>query len=88
MERNAENLINVKICVGTYCYVMGGHELRELKTKLPAHLSDRVKVEASVCLGCNELGEEPKPPYAQVNGELMAEATVQKIVDKLEKLIR
>ena len=88
MERNAENLINVKICVGTYCYVMGGHELRELKTKLPAHLSDRVKVEASVCLGCNELEEEPKPPYAQVNGELMAEATVQKIVDKLEKLIR
>jgi len=86
MEKKTENPIKIKICVGTYCYVMGGHELRELKTKLPAHLAPKVTVEASVCLGCNELGEDPKPPYAEINGTLMSEASVQKIIDVLEKL--
>ena len=33
MEKKTENPIKIKICVGTYCYVMGGHELRELKNQ-------------------------------------------------------
>lgn len=79
--------IIVKICVGTYCYVMGGYKLKDLKSKLPSHLVDKVKVEASVCLGCDK-SAKPIPPYAEIDGELMEEASIEKITKKIESLIR
>jgi NADH:ubiquinone oxidoreductase subunit E len=81
-----EEKINIKVCVGTYCYVMGGHQLREIKTLLPEYLQDKVKVEASVCLGCDELNSKPNPPYVKINEELMASASLEKIILKLELL--
>lgn len=71
---------SVKVCVGTYCYVMGGSKLNNLKSQLPDDLKEEVYVEASVCLGCDKLGAEPKPPYAEVNGKLMPQATLEKII--------
>ncbi len=78
--------IKIKICVGTYCHVMGGYKLRELRQQLPEALQDKVKVEASVCLGCSTLKEKPQPPYAEINEKLMPDASLEKIIEELQKI--
>lgn len=78
-----ENKIKIKVCVGTYCYVYGGNELKEIKDKLPSALKDRVYVEASVCLGCDAKGIVPKPPYVEIDGHLIPEADTEKIINFL-----
>jgi NADH:ubiquinone oxidoreductase subunit E len=77
---NVDKKLNVKICVGTYCYVMGGSKLNNLKSQLPDDLKEKVYVEASVCLGCDKMTSDPKPPYAEVNGKLIEKANLDKIV--------
>ena len=76
----ADKKFNVKICVGTYCYVMGGSKLTNLKSQLPDDLKDEVYVEASVCLGCDKITSDPKPPYAEINGKLIEKADLEKII--------
>ncbi|MDP4292375.1 MAG: hypothetical protein Q8908_14955 [Bacteroidota bacterium] len=79
----AEKNLKVKICVGTYCYVMGGSNLNNLKSQLPDDLKEEVYVEASVCLGCDKITSDPKPPYAEVNGKLIEKADLDKIISAL-----
>jgi NADH:ubiquinone oxidoreductase subunit E len=81
-----ENKVKLKICVGTYCYVMGGHDLKEIKNQLPSDLRDKVYVEASVCLGCDKLTSDPQPPYAEIDGQLIPQASVEKIISKLREM--
>ena len=81
-----EKKIKIKICVGTQCYVMGNHELKDLKDQLPEDLKPKVYVEAAVCLGCDVLNTKPAPPYVEVNGTLISQATRDKIVDYLYTL--
>jgi NADH:ubiquinone oxidoreductase subunit E len=80
---NTVKKLNVKICVGTYCYVMGGSKLNNLKSQLPDDLKEEVYVEASVCLGCDKMTSDPKPPYAEVNGKLIEKANLEKIITAL-----
>ena len=42
--------INVKICVGTMCYVMGGAELRDVIESLPHNILEHLNVSYSPCL--------------------------------------
>ncbi len=74
-----EKKIKVKICVGTQCYVMGNHELKDLKNQLPADLKEKVYVEGSVCLGCDNLTERKQPPY-------IGKADFESIVSRLREL--
>jgi len=78
--------LKVKICVGTYCYVMGGSKLNNLKSQLPDDLKEDVHVEASVCLGCDKMTSDPKPPYAEVNGKLIEKANLEKIISALREV--
>ncbi len=82
-SKKMEKKIKVRICVGTQCYVMGNHELKDLKDQLPAEIREKVYVEAAVCLGCDTLGSKPLPPYVEVNGKLIAQANREKIVEYL-----
>lgn len=82
----ADKKFNVKICVGTYCYVMGGSKLTNLKSQLPDDLKDDVYVESSVCLGCDKMTSDPKPPYAEINGKLIEKADLDKIISALRSV--
>jgi len=62
--------IELKICMGTMCYVMGGAELKDAVDELPPEMRNRIEVSYSPCLGdCNNGGE---PPYVQINGRTIA----------------
>ncbi len=80
-----EKKITLKICVGTYSYIMGGAALMSLSDELPADIKDQVKVEAAVSLpGCEEDGKI-KPPFVEINGKVMGEATAEKIIEEIRK---
>ncbi len=81
-----EKKLKLKICVGTQCYVMGNHELKDIKDHLPGDLKDKVYVEAAVCLGCDTLKSKPLPPYVEIDGKLIPQATQEKIIEYLYSL--
>ena len=44
--------IELKICMGTMCYVMGGAELKAAIDSLPHEEREQIQISYSPCLGC------------------------------------
>ena len=77
--------LEVKICFGTTCFVMGASGLQELKEIIPAKYHDRVSVAGSLCLGnCYKRSEYSKAPYVEVGGEVVEDATVEKVLAAID----
>lgn len=76
-------IVQVVVCSGTACYVMGGSELLLLEDQLPIRWKDRVTVEGSPCLGFCRDKAIGKAPYATVDGEVLSGATVPSVVEKI-----
>lgn len=81
-------MIQVKICRGTLCHVMGGHNLPLLAEKLPADLQNKVTIEGASCLECCGEDSGMKPPFVEVNGRIISEATIVKIIDAIRTEIK
>ena len=78
--------ISVKVCTGTTCFVMGGANLQELNDIIPKKYGDKVEVAPSNCLGlCSINWEYSKAPYVKVGEEVVAEATVEKVIEEIER---
>ena len=73
----------ITICTGTACYVLGGAELLLLEDYLPAGIKKDVEITGVPCLGYCQTGASMKPPFVLIDGEVMSEASVQKIVGRL-----
>ena len=81
--------VNVKVCLGTTCFVMGSSNLQELLDLVPKKYGDRVEVTSSPCLGlCSIDWEFSKAPYVKVNDEVVREATVEKVLAAIEKELK
>ena len=78
-------MLNVRICVGTSCYITGGQELAKLKKNLPEDLVNKVEIIGSACLGCHENEGSAKPPYAKVGDVMLEECTEDKLLDEIYK---
>jgi len=81
----------VTICTGTACFVMGGSELLLLEEQLPDDLKAITEIEGASCCGIckrSEYGssQADHAPFAQVDGTLIEQASVQKIIDYLRTL--
>lgn len=82
--------IDLKICMGTMCYVLGGGELKSFIDGLPAEIRDRLNVTFSPCLDhCGVAGE---PPYIELNGRTIArvsrETLTQILKEELKNAVR
>ena len=78
--------VNVKVCLGTTCFVMGSSNLQELLDLVPRKYGDKVEVAGSPCLGlCSIDWEFSKAPYVKVNDEVIKEATVEKVLAAIDK---
>ena len=78
--------IEVKVCLGTTCFVMGGGNLQELNDIIPKKYGDKVEVLGSNCLGlCSINWEYSKAPYVKVNDEVVTDATVEKVLAEIDK---
>lgn len=80
--------IQIKICVGTTCFVMGGSSLQELKNTIPARYGDKVEVSACGCLDlCSLSGQYSRAPYVKINDDVIDEATPEKVISAIDKLL-
>lgn len=79
------NKVELKICMGTMCYVMGGAELRAVVDSLPAEQRHRVHVSYSPCLGTCNNNSEAEPPYVEVNGRLIARVSKSTLLQILKE---
>ena len=81
----------VDICTGTTCFVMGGSELLLLEEQLPDDLKEVTKINGSPCIGICKHADYGKAqadhaPFVQIDGEVVDEASIQKVVDHLRRL--
>ncbi len=80
--------IEVKICSGTTCFVMGSSFLSELYEIIPQKYGDRVTVKPSLCLGqCSNSDKHSKAPYVKIDEEYISEATIEKVLNILDKKV-
>lgn len=78
--------VNVKVCLGTTCFVMGSSNLQELIELVPRKYGEDVDVSGSPCLGlCSIDWEFSKAPYVKVNDEVIKEATVEKVLAAIDR---
>jgi len=78
----------VKICVGTTCYVKGNRELKKVMENLPADIKDRVEVKGTIDIDGCESGKGGENPYVEINGCVMANATVEKVLAAISKELK
>jgi len=80
------NKIEVEICMGTTCFIMGADNLQELASILNKKYSGKVDTKGVVCHGlCNTDCQYSKAPYVKVAGEVISEATVEKVLTAVDK---
>ena len=77
--------IQVKICNGTTCFVMGASKFQNFEENIPSKLKNIVEVIAHPCLDLCKNNEYSKAPYVMVNYEVVPEATVEKVLEVIEK---
>ena len=78
--------VEVKVCLGTTCFVMGGNNLQELNEIIPKKYGDKVEITGANCLGlCSINWEYSKAPYVKVNEEVVADETVKKVLEEIER---
>jgi NADH:ubiquinone oxidoreductase subunit E len=80
--------ITVQICVGTTCYVMGASDLQMLGELLPEHLRDKVDIKGARCLGFCKDRNSGRAPFVVIDGEMMSEATVPKVIERIEDIAK
>lgn len=77
--------VNVKVCLGTTCFVMGSSNLQELIETVPAKYGDSVEVSGVPCLGlCSIDWEYSRAPYVKVGNDVIYEATVDKVIAAID----
>lgn len=80
--------IEVLVCSGTLCYLMGGSELQLLSECLPPDLRGMVDVKGSPCLDFCNHPKNGRPPFATINGRCIAQASVSLLITEIRKEIK
>lgn len=80
--------IQIKLCAGTACFVMGAPQIQALEFAAPADIADKIEIKEVRCMNhCSEGNGYNKGPFVEVNGEVIEEATFEKVVAKIRELI-
>lgn len=77
--------IQIVICAGTLCHVVGGAELFTLSQHLSGKLSEAVEIKGCPCLDrCKSRGME-NAPFVTVDGEVVEKATIATVIEKVRE---
>ncbi len=79
--------VDVEICFGTTCFVMGGSHLQELENRIGKDLKDIVNIIPQNCMGLCKDEKYNQAPYVRVNGQIVDAATIEKVIDKIKREI-
>jgi len=77
--------INVKICLGTTCYVFGASSLLLIEQFLDDHIKNQIEIEGTPCLDlCKQENKTNRPPFAIVNNKIIENATIETIIEAIK----
>ncbi|MBQ7394521.1 MAG: NAD(P)H-dependent oxidoreductase subunit E [Lentisphaeria bacterium] len=79
--------MQLEICCGTTCYMLGANRLLNIENEMPSHLRSHAVVKASACLGLCGNRDLAGAPYVKLNGEVIGEATPEKIFSRMQALL-
>ncbi|MBN2161538.1 MAG: NAD(P)H-dependent oxidoreductase subunit E [Pontiellaceae bacterium] len=79
--------INVSICTGTTCYLMGGAHLLTFDEVLDPVTAEHVEISGAHCLGLCGSEAHGKAPFVKVDDHIIADATLMKVLDKVRDLM-
>ena len=76
--------VNVQICFGTHCTMMGAMDIMEAVNEMKAELqpADVIRVEVVKCLDCKN---PQNAPIVLINGLRMMAATTEKVMAEIMK---
>ena len=78
--------IEIKICTGTLCHVMGGADLPEFALELRNKYQSKIHISGSTCMNyCKD--SKLTPPFVEINGHLIEQADREKISAYLESIM-
>ncbi|MGN0838038.1 MAG: hypothetical protein ACI4NN_02975 [Pyramidobacter sp.] len=79
--------VNVRICLGTTCFVMGSGQLQSLFDDLPEQFgADRVNVIGERCFElCSVADSFAKAPFVMVDDEIISSADHSKVVEAVKR---
>lgn len=76
--------IQVKICVGTACFVQGGADLLLYEDFLDPELLGLCDIEGTSCLGkCKTDDPKWKAPFVEIDGRVYQNVTQRQLADLL-----
>ena len=80
--------IQVEICCGTACYLLGASQMMDLEEALPEDLKGRVEILPRTCLGLCERENIGSAPFVRFgNGEVMSDASCDKVLVRIRQLV-
>lgn len=80
-------MIEIKICLGTTCFIMGSSDIAEqIEETFDKETLSNIKIRFSHCLGECSNGKHGKAPYVLVGDTLIEQANLEKIKKELSKL--
>ena len=85
MEESKKILL--ELCFGTTCFVMGASKLQEIESLLPPQYKNKVEIKANTCLDLCKNSTYMKAPFVKVDGEIISEATVEKVLNAIERKV-
>ena len=77
--------LEIKICTGTTCYVMGSGNLMQLGEILDEETLQKVHIKGSPCLGMCKEGCYGKAPFVMVGDTVISEATTEAVLEVVKK---
>jgi len=75
------SVILVEICCGTTCHVMGGGDLEELASHLPAAVAGKVEIAGCRCLGQCRDGAFGRAPFVRIAGQIHDQMDLARAVE-------
>lgn len=79
--------ISLDLCFGTTCFVMGASKLQEIESLIPPQYRKLVEVKAHTCLDLCKNATYMKAPFVKIDGEVISEATIEKVLRAIESKI-
>ncbi len=80
--------VNVEICMGTTCYVMGSAQLAGIAERLPEEWQGRVSVKGMRCSGaCQKSDQYGRAPFVKVNDKIISEADEGKVLAAIREAL-
>ncbi len=86
-DMTKNSIIKVTICTGTTCYLMGASFIQSLAECLDDKMMQRVEISGATCMGLCKNNRYGQAPYVRVNEQVIAEASVQKVIDCITAII-